>query len=164
MSAPYIIPFNFQPVNTVVGTSASYTVPAGKYAIAKINISASTWLNGFGGTSSPVSGTASTPNSSSTSACLPFELILKAGDALTFTVSDASNYSGSNNGSTVTFALGAISSSVVVSLNGVLIAKITSSTSFGSFTCPTGGAGTAYIVAGNGNYSSYAISEYNQIS
>jgi hypothetical protein len=31
MSAPFIIPFNFQPVTTSVKTS-SYTVPAGKYA------------------------------------------------------------------------------------------------------------------------------------
>jgi hypothetical protein len=31
MSAPFIIPFNFQPVQTVVST-ASYTVPTGKYS------------------------------------------------------------------------------------------------------------------------------------
>jgi hypothetical protein len=31
MSAPLVIPFNFQPVQTVV-TNASYTVPSGKYA------------------------------------------------------------------------------------------------------------------------------------
>lgn len=37
MSAPYIIPFNFQPSSTATygtfgGTAASYTIPAGKYA------------------------------------------------------------------------------------------------------------------------------------
>ena len=32
MSAPYIIPFNFQPVSTVASSSGTYTVPAGKYA------------------------------------------------------------------------------------------------------------------------------------
>jgi hypothetical protein len=34
MSAPFIIPFNFQPVSTSVKT-ASYTIPAGKYARVK---------------------------------------------------------------------------------------------------------------------------------
>jgi hypothetical protein len=37
MSAPYIIPFNHQPVTTGVSTSGTYTVPAGKYARVKLN-------------------------------------------------------------------------------------------------------------------------------
>lgn len=32
MSAPYIIPFNFEPASTVASSSGTYTVPAGKYA------------------------------------------------------------------------------------------------------------------------------------
>lgn len=34
MSAPFIVPFNFQPVSTSNKT-ASYTIPAGKYALVK---------------------------------------------------------------------------------------------------------------------------------
>lgn len=37
MSAPYIIPFNFQPVSTVASSSGTYTVPAGKYARVTIS-------------------------------------------------------------------------------------------------------------------------------
>lgn len=36
MAAPYIIPFNNQPVQTVASTG-SYTVPAGKYALVNIS-------------------------------------------------------------------------------------------------------------------------------
>lgn len=36
MSAPYIIPFNHQPVSTVITATTSYTVPVGKYA--RVNI------------------------------------------------------------------------------------------------------------------------------
>jgi hypothetical protein len=36
MSAPLIIPFNFQPTSTSVGSS-SYTVPSGKYALVKLS-------------------------------------------------------------------------------------------------------------------------------
>lgn len=36
MSAPFVIPFNFDPVSSVAVTSAGYTVPAGKYAYANI--------------------------------------------------------------------------------------------------------------------------------
>ena len=38
MSAPYIIPFNFQPVSTGASTS-TYTVPSGKYARVVISLS-----------------------------------------------------------------------------------------------------------------------------
>jgi len=37
MSAPYIIPFNHQPVSTVVSASGTYTVGAGKYARVSID-------------------------------------------------------------------------------------------------------------------------------
>jgi hypothetical protein len=58
MSAPMIIPFNFQPVNTG-STTGTYTVPAGKYARAYIKNCLLPVLNGtslyysknFGGTS-----------------------------------------------------------------------------------------------------------------
>lgn len=35
MSAPFIVPFNFQPVSTTIKT-ASFTVPAGKYGLIKM--------------------------------------------------------------------------------------------------------------------------------
>lgn len=40
MSAPFIVPFNFQPVSVSVKT-ASYTIPAGKYARVLVNLEGS---------------------------------------------------------------------------------------------------------------------------
>jgi hypothetical protein len=45
MSAPMIIPFNFQPVNTGA-TTGTYTVPAGKYAYINLSSSLLPILNG----------------------------------------------------------------------------------------------------------------------
>jgi hypothetical protein len=86
MSAPYIIPFNFQPVNSGTINNASYTVPAGKYArvIATVQASArasrtmtavpnSYIHSGYGGTDSKT-----------------VELWLRAGEVVTTTTTVAS--------------------------------------------------------------------------
>lgn len=63
MSAPFIIPFNFQPESISVKT-ASYTVPAGKYAYITANVIGAATFTIGGATA--ISGNASTLLSSTT--------------------------------------------------------------------------------------------------
>jgi hypothetical protein len=44
MSAPFFVPFNFQPASTAKGTG-TYTCPAGKYALVTISVSGSAYPN-----------------------------------------------------------------------------------------------------------------------
>lgn len=55
MSSPFIVPFNFNPVNVVIGTGAQYTVDASKYAKVTINYS----LNVVGAAPSAGAGSSS---------------------------------------------------------------------------------------------------------
>jgi len=114
MSAPYIIPFNFQPTNIVAGTTAAYTVPSGFYAIVKVSMTATAHAShpevGAGASGSQVS-------TDSSEKC--FELILMDGDQITSSLSNASG----------TFATGAsatemasATTTATVSVNATAIA------------------------------------------
>lgn len=88
MSAPFFIPFNFQPVNTG-RSSTTYTVPAGFYAQVQINLAAyanATLANtDVQGLFTPINY-----NSDSESDSRNISLFLKAGDVITFNSSVAS--------------------------------------------------------------------------
>ena len=89
MSSAYLIPFNFQPVNTVVGSSGTYTVPANMYAYATITLNSTVGVGSFTGNN--VSGASRTINilsiNSGSRVCHVF---LKAGDVLSFSTLSAS--------------------------------------------------------------------------
>lgn len=78
MSNDFFIPFNFEPAATVQATS-TYTVPAGKYAIAKISMVTSVYLNdesGLATTGNSVSFSGESNNST-------HDFVLSAGDIMT---------------------------------------------------------------------------------
>jgi hypothetical protein len=153
MSAPMIIPFNFQPVNTVVGTTATYTVPAGKYAIVRLDGTAvakisSAYASTTGVNASP---TATAGNKSS-------EIILKSGDILSSSLSNAGgSVAGDGNG-----AGGSAESIATYLVNGVAIfvvkAVISCTTAYNSNGMPSviNFSGTTTL--------GYLASEYNIIS
>jgi hypothetical protein len=154
MSTPFIIPFNFQPVTTVVATTASYTVPAGKYSRVVIDMDCSAWITsatqstGTGGTA--VGG--SPGNSSKTK-----ELWLKAGDVLTNSTTNAS-------GSVISAASGAAggvgTSTATFTLNSTVIATCKASATAAVFAGSIAGSVTFSGIA----TVSYTASEYNVIS
>lgn len=75
MSAPYIIPFNFQPIATGTVLNGSYTVPSGKYARVLINCHAMARIS-----AATADGTIAL---SSNADSVVAEFWLKAGDAIT---------------------------------------------------------------------------------
>ena len=95
MSAPFLIPFNFQPINTVVGSSGTYTVPANKYAYATVTLNSTIGLLSFTSTGivSPSRQiNALTINNGSK----VFGIYLKAGDVLSFDQLSASGFNSGN--------------------------------------------------------------------
>lgn len=84
MSAPYIVPFNFQPVAISVKTT-SYTIPAGKYARVVVNLEGSATFTIGGvtalrGTQNSVLGSSPITHSTNGSA-----VRMAVGDPATFT-------------------------------------------------------------------------------
>jgi hypothetical protein len=90
MSAPMTIPFNHMPVSTVVGASGTYTVPAGKYAQVTISMRISMFISS-GDYTGPLGYTVDeigqpTPSGGEKT----LQVMLKAGDVLSFSASSAS--------------------------------------------------------------------------
>jgi hypothetical protein len=83
---PLIDPFNNDPINTG-SSNSSYTVPSGKYARVRVNLSASTSV----GLSNKSSFTVATLNTSLDSNSASFDLFLKSGDTVTVTSSSPSD-------------------------------------------------------------------------
>jgi hypothetical protein len=88
--APIVVPFDFDPVNTVENTT-SYTVPVGKYALVTIEVWAKAVVN-QADTVQPTVPAASVGNVdiNSDSKSESIQLWLSAGDAVTMTGSNAS--------------------------------------------------------------------------
>jgi len=155
MGSPMIIPFNFQPVNTVVGTTASYTVPAGKYAKVSITASASSRLAPGSGSSSQYSiNTLSASSNSDTK-----DIMLKSGDVLT---SSLTNASGSHSTSTTVITQGSSESVVNVMVNGVVIFSVRAPISTGVNTT----SNPAVLLCNYTGSTSvgYIASEYNNLA
>lgn len=74
MSAPFFVPFNFQPISIQRG-SGTYTVPAGKYARVSVNLSVFC-TPGFVSPTVMVNPGVKSEN---------VDIFLKSGDSLTFT-------------------------------------------------------------------------------
>ena len=139
MSAPYIIPFNFQPVATVAAGS-TYTVPSGKFARVVATLTVSALVGASGGSN----GAQSQTNTG------VFEYWLKAGDVITVT-----GVTGATSGGAVT---GVASATVTaeVTINGTTSATVGASASYT-------GAGGSWSISGARRFEVLA-SEYNQIS
>lgn len=149
MSAPYIIPFNHQPVNTGSGSS-TYTVPSGKYARLRYTCNAQAWTMVTGGTSGNVTGT----TSSSTDSCNG-DIWLKAGDAITVSLSNPSGSVGPAASGTIT-----ATATAAILLNASIFARA-SCTSAMSWI----GLGASTSMQKDGTTSVYfSYEEYNIIS
>lgn len=152
MAAPYIIPFNFQPVSTSSG-SGTYTVPAGKYARITVTLNASVFMS---------SGSATTignfpSQGSSISDSVVIDVWAKAGDAISFTSSVPSSTSAAGTPSAVGFVSGTCTSSA--NLNGVAFGRARASTTLTS----SNSASSTVTVTGSVDALYYA-EEYNVIS
>ena len=91
MAAPIVVPFNNQPINTGV-TTASYTVPAGKYSRVIVSIGLSAQFSKTPTSNETTGANSQTGSYMSTPASFndKLELWLKAGDVLAFTTTTAS--------------------------------------------------------------------------
>jgi hypothetical protein len=161
MSTPYIIPFNFQPVNVVSASSGSYTVPSGKYAKVTVVLSSQMAFSSLSGTATAVTNT---NIFSSESGHVVVDLYLKAGDVLSFS-------SSSGSGASVTTSGGNTSGSFVLSTSSSQSALVNSNTAavargyIGGFISVQGTANSAMGVnVGTNNGFSYTAQEYNVIS
>lgn len=152
MSAPYIIPFNNQPVTTGAGT-ATYTVPSGKYARVTITLNTAIYFSASSATT-----VANFPPSGNT-ACdtVVISIWAKTGDAISF----AANSPGatSSAGATAAVAYLTSTSTMTALLNGTAFAKASATATFitsnsASSTVTSEGAGSA----------TYYYEEYNVIS
>jgi hypothetical protein len=88
MSAPFFVPFNFQPVSTAKGTG-TYTCPAGKYALVTVTLSVEARGN-------PGAGTTYAYGSSDSSSQV-FSVWVAAGQTVQGSLSNASATSASAN-------------------------------------------------------------------
>lgn len=141
MSAPYIIPFNQQPVNTGAGSS-TYTVPSGKYARLTYNLYAVATVTCSIATNSPVN--------LSNSDNLSGSVWLKAGDAITVGTSVPSGTSGSGAGIS-----GSASASIL--LNATTFAQAIAGISSSGVTAAT-------LTLGGSTGSLFMYEEYNAIT
>ena len=108
MANQFFVPFNYEPVATVQ-TAASYTVPAGKYAIAKVTLSAAAYLNDEASLTSPADGFSVSGGNESIS----IDIVLNAGDVLSKTETPA-NKTVTYAGTSMTTAFGKTFASISV--------------------------------------------------
>ena len=117
MSAPFIIPFNNQPVATVPKSGAGYTVPAGKYA--RVSGAISVTVMPSQAAAATVSNGAMGANSGNQ--VLSFSFWLKAGDVITLNQVEATNSGTISVGTAVTVS-GVSTASILV--NSVDVARV----------------------------------------
>lgn len=117
------IPFNYDPVDNLE-TSASYTVPAGKYAIISATLSVSAYGNVFesGAGGAGALGNLA-PSISATANSTTIELKLKAGSIVTKSETPASSSSSSNGNSTGVIYTSATSNCKLL-VDGVEVSEI----------------------------------------
>jgi len=131
MSAPFVIPFNFQPSSSSRGTTASYTVPAGKYALVTITISHSFYPStGFVG-AQPITTLAESCHGNGFQGS--FDIWMKSGEVLSLSNTNT-NGSASISGNTSGIARAPLNASANISsgitVNTVLWRNIISRASF----------------------------------
>jgi hypothetical protein len=168
MSSAYLIPFNFQPVNTVVGSSGTYTVPANMYAYITVTLNSTMGLLAESGTN--ITSLSRTINALSiNSGSKVASIYLKAGDVLSFSATNGSGVtntysfgSGSSINANITINTTASQSAFVNSLS---FTSAISSLSFNGDFSATALAGTQTLSQNVSTTTSFSfiISEYNVI-
>jgi hypothetical protein len=149
MSAPYIIPFNHQPISTGVGSS-TYTVPSGKYTRLVVAVHTSA----YGNVSQANQRVESMSNDSNT---VTQAYWLKAGDVVTVSTTSASASASPSTGATSFLRSSSIAS---VLING---STVIDSESYSHI--EINNANTSVTVSISGNSSArYFYEEYNVIS
>lgn len=147
MSAPFIIPFNFQPVNSGTIYNGTYTVPANKYARVVVTLSASARI--FSTSLVPDGGESIAISNSSDS--LSLEVWARAGEVFSASVSAPAPAAAAS--------VNIIASAVAI-LGGQQLASVYAPASGAIF--PAGGNDT---VSANSNADvTFRYEEFNQIS
>lgn len=141
MPAPFIVPFNNQPVNTGV-TTASYTVPAGKYSrvIVTVGLTASVSKSPVASATTGAAAQAGSYTANQGSFNDKLELWLKAGDVLSFTTSVASGAVSATSITTVAsgvyFRATSSSTQTTISLNASALATFYATAQIGFYYVP----------------------------
>ena len=161
MSAPYIIPFNHQPMNVVSG-SGSYTVPSGKYARVCVTLGSAISLGVLTGSATAFSGATIVATSANNQVVI--DVYLKAGDVLSFSTTSAASYSVLTSGgaSSATFYPNTTASSLV-SINSVIFSSAISNLS-GIVQVSGSSNSTMGFTPSANNIGYYISQEYNVIS
>ena len=144
MSAPYIIPFNHQPILTGA-SSSTYTVPSGKYARVTATLTCAAWVSAR----SAVNGSTGYSEGAS-SQSTTITIWLKAADAITVSNTNASGTSASS--SLVTSV-----STASILVNAATVSSISTPVS------ATATAGNTVTLSGSASVN-YIYEEYNVIS
>jgi hypothetical protein len=145
MANAYVVPFDFNPVDTheFGALSFSYTVPAGKYAIVTYTLTVSASWRGRGTT-----GSGSTPGISNGNNSAAGEIVLKAGDVLTRSVSAPSGTSTADDNVTIATA--------EIRVNGNAVGYVSTRATFGQVAA----ASQTYTIS-NDSIVHASIREYN---
>jgi hypothetical protein len=155
MSAPYIIPFNFQPSATGNVANAGYTVPAGKYARVMANLSVKSHPSSYSavGSGSPPVYAASGEDSTS------IELFLKSGDVVSVSNSAGSATATASGNAYAASNFAVAVSTANISVNGTIVASVTCSSS-----CFLSPANITTMNLSGTSTVNYSYAEFNNIS
>lgn len=172
MSAPYIIPFNHQPVATGIQEN-SYTVPSGKYARVTIPICLVAYCVGDNLNAGPGTANLTSISTFSDSKNERFEIWLKAGDQITTETILASgnatysfSWTGATSGNRTDNSVGTTYSNIRI--NSVLLAQYLAvaqaSVSITFNEASSGSASGTYASFSGSGTAKIFYEEYNQIS
>lgn len=137
-----------QPVNTVVGTTASYTVPVGKWAVVKLTASCTAKVT------VPLTSTVNNISQCPSVNCgnMSLDIVLKSGDIITSSLVNASGtVSGNNN----TIIAGSSETTASISINSTVFAVCRAAVGIG-----TGGGAMTATFSGTSSVG-YLACEYN---
>jgi hypothetical protein len=164
MTAPFVMPFNFQPSAT--GRSATnYTVPAGKYAYVRVSASVTATFSAANLANSDIAVFGSYDAQSGADS-QTYEFWLVAGDAVSFTTSTASGNAAITYGTTNIYDAQTATSTATISINSLSVAVVSA----------TATASISFDAAASGNspftYGTFAgaatvlifYAEYNNIT
>lgn len=159
MAAPFIIPFNFQPTSTNRGTTATYTVPAGKYA--KITVLMDHDFELAATVTSPQNSIPTTSQSKSIRS-KNIETWLSSGSTLVVATTNTNGSATRSNNNTFEAANATGTIATTVTINGVAWITITSK---GNITiCGYNATGSYGVTATCFSSSGWIAEEYNIIS
>lgn len=142
MAAPFLIPWNRDPASTQKGTTATYTVPAGKYARVEITYSLSATL-ASSNLDNTVTSTVVCPSISSN--CGRIEYWLSAGQTLVLAASNTTGTVSASGAGSAVFGAATSVASFTITIDGALHNTIASRSGVFANAKVSSGGGTGSI-------------------